>query len=160
MYDEFSKDWNELFWTVVTKSMSKYNIICQFLDENVTPSIEIWYQIFLLTHNFLLCCGCDISYLTQLLQASVTFNTVSKFFVASQVVSRDQMLNNIIIFHKVYVPGTFPGLMSLATHIFVFYSLTIFENGVIYGCFKDLVDTIFNAIIGLCHDFLSSEQLL
>ena len=69
------------------------------------------------------------------------------------------MLNNIIIFHKVYVPGTFPGLMSLATHIFVFYS-KIVENGVIYGCFKDLVDTIINASIGLCHDFLSSEQLL
>ena len=131
MYDKISKHWNELFWTVVMKSMSKNNIICQFIDENVTPSIEIWYRIFSLAHNFLLCCGCDISYLTWLLQASVTFNTVSKFFVASQVVSRDQMLNNIIIFHKVYVPGTFPGLMSLATHIFVFYYLKIFENGVI-----------------------------
>ena len=104
------------------KSMSKNIIICQFIDENVTPSIEIGYRIFSLAHNFLLCRGCDISYLTWLLQASVTFNTVSKFFVASQVVSRDQMLDNIIIivFYSVYVPGTFPGLMSLVLHIFCF----------------------------------------
>ena len=102
-----------------------------------------------------------MSYLTQLLEASVTFNAVSKFFVASQVMSGDQMLNNIIIivFIRFMYLALFQG-SCLWCHTFFVYYVTIFKNGVIYGCFKDLVDTIFNASIGFCHDFLSSEQLL